>query len=132
MSKDKDAPRKGSGPGTARAKTLRRELLELESDLEAARRRRDKAQARLEALEAIAEQLGSAIASADAADEARRARRDAADAAAVAASQPAGLVADPPRTSRPTSSAKPARAVKPGQAAKPPKVTKSAAAVEPA
>ena len=92
MSKDKDARPEGSRPGAPRLKTLRRELLDLETDLERARRRRDKAQARLEALEAIAEQLASAIASAAAAEDARQARRDAADAAAVAASQPSTTV----------------------------------------
>ena len=67
MSKDKDASQKGPRSGAPRLKELRRELLDLEADLERARRRRDKAQARLEALEAIAEQLASAITSASAA-----------------------------------------------------------------
>jgi hypothetical protein len=88
MSKDKDADHKGPRSSESRVKILRRELVDLESDLERARRRRDKAQARLEALEAIAEQLASAIASAQATDDARRALRDAADAAAVAVGQP--------------------------------------------
>ena len=88
MTRAKDASPKSTGSGASRVRSLQREFAELETDLERARRRRDKAQARLEALEAIAEQLAVAIASAEAADGARAARRAAADAAAVAASQP--------------------------------------------
>ncbi len=87
--KGKDAGHKPAHPGASRVNSLRRELEDLASDLEHARARRDKAQARLEALEAIAEQLGSAIAAAETEDAARDARRDAADAAARAVSSPA-------------------------------------------
>ncbi len=63
-----------------RPKALRRELSDLEAELERARDRRDRAQARVEALEAIAEQLTIALASAEAARERRRARREEAEA----------------------------------------------------
>lgn len=87
--KDHDAHHRSARSGSTRAKELRRELRDLEVDLEHARVRRDKAQARLEALEAIAEQLGGALAAAMATDAARDARRHAADAAAQAVSAPA-------------------------------------------
>jgi len=124
MSKDKDAGQRGPRAGTSRLKELRRELVDLESDLERARRRRDKAQARLEALEAIAEQLASSITAAAVADEARLARRDAADAAAVAAGQSSSEAV-------PKSAAKPKAPAVPKAAAKPkaPAVPKAAATV---
>lgn len=71
----KDARHKAHAAGS-KLKSLRRELADLAADLERARAKRDKAQARLEALEAIAEQLTSAVAAAEA-DE--RARQTAAD-----------------------------------------------------
>ena len=107
--KGKDAGHKPAHHGTSRVKTLRRQLVDLESDLERARARRDKAQARLEALEAIAEQLGTAIAAAKSEDAARDARRDAADAAARAVSAPAAT----PAARRSAKTTRAARTVEP-------------------
>lgn len=58
-----------------RPKALRRELSDLETELERARRRRDRAQARVEALEAIAEQLTIALTAAEAARDRRHVRQ---------------------------------------------------------
>ena len=76
--KQKDARDQAAGRLDGRPKALRRELSDLETELERARTKRDRAQARVEALEAIAEQLTVAIATADAAREARRASKGAA------------------------------------------------------
>jgi hypothetical protein len=74
--RQKDARERVAGSLEGRPKALRRELVDLEEELERARRRRDRAQARLEALEAIAEQLTVALAAAEAARDARRPRQD--------------------------------------------------------
>ncbi|MFN8518262.1 MAG: hypothetical protein U0667_02485 [Chloroflexota bacterium] len=73
--KHKDARERAANRLEGRPKALRRELSDLGTELERARERRDRAQARVEALEAIAEQLTVALAAAEAARDRREAER---------------------------------------------------------
>jgi hypothetical protein len=124
MSRDrhKDAQDRATNRLEGRPKALRRELTDLEAELEKARRRRDRAQARVEALEAIAEQLTTALVAAEAA---RERRREAQQAIETSADEPAslapgtdeGALSEEQTTPRKTRRAKPAKGPKASKAA---------------
>jgi hypothetical protein len=111
MPKKRDARR---DTGSAKPKELRKRLRKAEDQLQDAQTRRDRAQARVDALSIIADEIRAQLAEAEKADERLAAERLAAEEASPTSAARAAARAKAPAASR--SAAKPKAAAKPKEA----------------